>query len=132
LIDALPKKDDRVFSTAYSNMLRRFVTTRKRTAEIHKNPRLLAVDFTAFRTWAGTMLAYHTNGNVLTVKKLLGHKQIKNTMKYIGKINFQNQDYETTNATTVEDILRLWKEKRLDRVFSREDQQLRTPLFQEA
>ncbi len=110
MIDALPKKDDRVFPTSYSNMLHRFVTMRKRTAEIHQNPRLLAVDFTAFRTWAGTMIAYHSNGNVLLVQKLLGHKQIKNTMKYIGKINFQNQDFETTSASTVEDILRLGKE----------------------
>jgi len=110
MIEALPKKDDRVFPTCYSNMLRRYVTMRKRTADIHQNPRLLAVDFTAFRTWAGTMIAYHTNGNVLTVKKLLGHKQIKNTMKYIGRIEFQNQDFETTSAATVEDILRLGKE----------------------
>ncbi|MGD0071770.1 MAG: tyrosine-type recombinase/integrase [Candidatus Bathyarchaeia archaeon] len=107
MIEALPKKDDRVFPTSYANMLRRFVTMRKRTADIHQNPRLLAVDFTAFRTWAGTMIAYHTNGNVLTVKKLLGHKQVKNTMKYIGKIQFQSQDFETTSASTVEDILKL-------------------------
>jgi len=31
-------------------------------------------------------------------------------MKYIGRIEFQNQDFETTSATTVEDILRLGKE----------------------
>jgi hypothetical protein len=107
MIDALPKKDDRVFPTSYANMLRRFVTMRKRTADIHQNPRLLAVDFTAFRTWAGTMIAYHTNGNVLTVKKLLGHKQVKNTMKYIGRIEFQDKDFETTSVSTVEDVLKL-------------------------
>ncbi len=120
MIEALPKKDDRVFPTSYANMLRRFVTMRKRTADIHQNPRLLAVDFTAFRTWAGTMIAYHTNGNVLIVKKLLGHKQIKNTMKYIGKIQFQSQDFETTSASTVEDILKLgsqgWIEYSVDKI----------------
>jgi hypothetical protein len=110
MIEALPKKDDRVFSKSYANMLRRFTTMRKKTADIHQSPRLLAVDFTAFRTWAGTMIAYHTNGNVLTVKKLLGHKQVKNTMKYKGKIEFANQDFETTSAATVEDILRLGQE----------------------
>ncbi len=110
MIEALPKKDDRVFPIPYANMLRRFVTMRKRTADIHQNPRLLAVDFTAFRTWAGTMIAYHTNGNVLTVKKLLGHKQIKNTLKYIGRIEFKDRDFETTSATTIEDVLRLGKE----------------------
>jgi hypothetical protein len=83
---------------------------RKRTADIHQNPRLLAVDFTAFRTWEGTMIAYHSNGNVLKVKQLLGHKQIKNSMRYIGKIDFKDTEYETTSASTVEDILRLGKE----------------------
>lgn len=29
------------------------------------------------------MIAHYTNGNVLTVKKLLGHKRIENTMKHI-------------------------------------------------
>ena len=114
MIDALPRKTERVFPIPYSSMLRRFVTMRKRTADLHQNPRLLKVDFTAFRTWAGTMIAYHTNGNVLTVQKLLRHRQIKNTMRYIGKIQFKSDDFETTSATTVEDILRLgeegWKE----------------------
>ncbi len=110
MIDALPKKTDRVFSATYASMLRRFVNMRKRTAEVHQNPRLNAVDFTAFRTWAGTMIAYHTNGNVLIVQKLLGHKQIKNTMKYIGKIKFKNDDFETTSACTVEDVLKLGSE----------------------
>jgi integrase len=110
MIDALPRKAERVFPTPYANILRRFVTMRKRTAEIHQNPRLLKVDFTAFRTWAGTMIAYHTNGNVLTVQKLLRHRQIKNTMRYIGKIQFKSDDFETTSATTVEDILKLGKE----------------------
>ena len=45
--------------------------------------------------------------NVLTVKKLLGHKQVKNTMKYIGRIEFQSQDFETTSVSTVEDVLKL-------------------------
>jgi hypothetical protein len=30
------------------------------------------------------MIAHYTNGNVLTVKKLLGHKRVENSMKYIG------------------------------------------------
>ena len=110
MIEALPRKDDRVFPISYANILRRYVLMRKKTAEIHQNPRLLSVDFTAFRTWAATTIAYYTNGNVLTVKKLLGHRQVKNTMKYIGKIEFQSQDFETTSVPTVEDVLRLGSE----------------------
>jgi integrase len=108
MIEALPKTNEKIFPTTYPAILRRFVAVRKRTAEIHQNPRLIAVDFTAFRTWGATMIAYHTNGNVLKVKKMLGHKQIKNTMKYIGRdLEFKNDNYETTSATTLDDILKL-------------------------
>jgi hypothetical protein len=42
------------------------------------------------------------------VKKLLGHKQIRNTMKYIGMINFREDDeFVTATATTVEEIKKL-------------------------
>lgn len=49
------------------------------------------------------MIAHYTNGNVLTVKKLLGHKRIENTMKYIGMINFKTDDFEVSAASTVEE-----------------------------
>jgi hypothetical protein len=49
------------------------------------------------------MIAAYTNGNVLTVKKLLGHKRIENTTKYIGVINFKTDEYEVTTATDVEE-----------------------------
>ena len=49
------------------------------------------------------MQAHHTNDNVLTVEKLLGHKRIENTMKYIGMIHFKDDQYEVTTATTIEE-----------------------------
>ena len=74
-----------------------------------QNPRLLNVAFKSFRHWGGSMLAHHTNGNVLTVKKLLRNKNIQNTMKYIHTIEFKDEDYEETTATTVEEIRALGK-----------------------
>jgi hypothetical protein len=49
------------------------------------------------------MLAHYTNGNVLTVQKVLGHKRIENTMKYIGMINSKDDEFEVATATTVEE-----------------------------
>jgi hypothetical protein len=49
------------------------------------------------------MIAHYTNGNVLTVKKLLGHKRIENTMKYISMIHFKDDEFEATTASTVEE-----------------------------
>lgn len=53
------------------------------------------------------MIAQYTNGNVLTVQKLLGHKNIRNTMKYIGMINFRDDEFEVTTATTVEEAKKI-------------------------
>jgi integrase/transposase-like protein len=110
MINSLPNTNERVFTRRYNSLYNTFSKVRKRTAETQKNPRLLSIDFTAYRTWGGTMTAYYTNGNVLEVQKILGHRVIKNTLRYIGKIDFKNNDLETTSATTVEEILRLGKE----------------------
>lgn len=40
------------------------------------------------------MIAHYTNGNVLTVKKLLRHKRVENTMKNISMIHFDDKDFK--------------------------------------
>ena len=49
------------------------------------------------------MIAHYTNGNVITVKKLLRHRRVENTMKYISMIHFEDDEFEVTTATTVEE-----------------------------
>jgi len=49
------------------------------------------------------MIAHYSNGNVLLVKKLLGHKRVENSMKYIGMITFKDDEFEVATATTVEE-----------------------------
>jgi len=103
MLDALPKKSERIFPTTYNVMFSCYDRVRKRAAELQKNPRLLSIELRTFRHWGGTMIAHYTNGNVLTVKKLLGHKRIENTMKYIGLVHFKDDEFEVTTATTVEE-----------------------------
>jgi integrase len=107
MLSALPKTHEKVFPTSYESVANAFRMLKKRLAETQKNPRILAVELRGFRHWGGTQIAYYTNGNVLTVKKLLRHKAIKSTMKYIGKINFKTDQFETTAVTTKEEILAL-------------------------
>jgi integrase len=76
---------------------------RKRAARVQQNPWLLKISFRSFRHWGGSMIAHYTNGNVLTVKKLLRHKRVENTMKYISMIHFAEDEYEVTTATTVDE-----------------------------
>jgi len=49
------------------------------------------------------MIAHYTNGNVLTVKKLLRHKRVENSMKYISILQFKDDEFEVTTATTVDE-----------------------------
>jgi len=53
------------------------------------------------------MLAHYTNGNVLTIKKALRHRAIQSTMKYIGMLQFKDDDFEVATATTIEEIKQL-------------------------
>jgi len=55
------------------------------------------------------MLAHYTNGNVLTIKKALRHRAIQSTMKYIGMLQFKDDDFEVATATTIEEIKQLAK-----------------------
>jgi integrase len=59
-----------------------FYPQRKKAARKFANPRLLKISFTTFRHWKGTM-EYHRTKDILYIKKILGHKRIDNTLKYI-------------------------------------------------
>ena len=107
MLNSLPKTHERIFPTSYGSIFGSYTRLRKRTAELQKNPRLMSIEMRTFRHWGGTMIAHYTNGNVLTVKKLLGHKRIENSMKYIGMINFKDDEFEVTTATTVEDAKKI-------------------------
>jgi integrase len=102
LLNSLPKTSENVFPTSYHGLARCFHLLRKKVARNQNNPRILKISFVTFRHWAATM-CYHQTRNILLVKKLLGHKKIENTMKYTQLIQFKDDDFEVTNATTVEE-----------------------------
>lgn len=107
MINTLPRKSERVFATNYANISRSYYKLRRRVANDQMNPRLLKIELRTFRHWGATMIAYYTNGNVLTVKKLLGLKKLENVMKYIGLINFKDDQFEVASATTVDEAKNL-------------------------
>jgi integrase len=108
MLNELPKTSERVFPVAYRTLFSCYSKVRKRAASLQKNPRLLSIELRTFRHWGGTMLAYYTNGNVLTIKKLLGHKRIENTMKYISFTpGFRDDEFEIATATTDEEIKKI-------------------------
>jgi integrase len=80
-LDQFPKKSERVFPKILS-LDQRFFHQRKRIAHKLNNPRLMKISFRTFRHWKGTM-EYHRTRDILYVKRILGHKIIQNTLKYI-------------------------------------------------
>jgi integrase len=86
------KTSERIFNM--KSLARCLQTQRKRTSDKFINPRFLKISFRTFRHWKGTM-EYHRTKDILYVKKILGHKQIRNTLKYI--------DLEATQFKTVDD-----------------------------
>jgi integrase len=109
MLNNLPKDSKRVFPTSYDNIHTSLTYLRKKAARNLQNPKLLEISFKSFRHWGGSMLAHYTNGNVLTIKKMLRHKQVANTMKYIHTLQFKDEDFEETVATTPEEIRKLGK-----------------------
>jgi len=107
MLNALPKTSTRIFPTSYRSMYTCFSRMRKRAAQRLQNPRLRAISFKTFRHWGGSMIAHYTNGNVLKVKKLLGHKRIESTMKYIHMMPFKDDEFDVAAATTIEEAKKL-------------------------
>jgi integrase len=107
MLNSLPKTSTRIFPTTYDSMYMIFWQLRKRLAHRLQNPRFLYISFKSFRHWGGSMIAHYTNGNVLTVKKMLRHKSILNSMKYIHMLNLKDDEFDVATATTVEEIKQL-------------------------
>jgi integrase len=107
MLNSLPKTSERIFPTSYGVMSNNYIRMRKRCAEVHKNPRLHSIELRSFRHLGGSMIAHYTNGNVLTVKKLLRHKRVENTMKYISMIHVDDKDFEVATASTLEEVKQL-------------------------
>ncbi len=109
MLNMLPKKDKRVFPVHYPSLLTSFVRMRKRVANKLQRPDIAEICFKSFRHWGGTTIAEGTNGNVLIVKRMLRHKCITSTMKYVHAIKFEAKEFEETTATTVDEIRNLGK-----------------------
>ena len=86
MLESLPKKyGEYVFATPNMKLrhhANHFSMQRKRLAQKLKNPRLLRIHFHTFRHWKATM-EYARTRDIIHVMRLLGHKNIKNTLTYV-------------------------------------------------
>lgn len=93
MLNLMPKKSEKIFGTYELRGYRSsFVRQRKRTATKLQNSRINQITFHTFRHWKATM-EYHRTKDILYVMRILGHKNIKNTLIYTQLVTFQNEDY---------------------------------------
>lgn len=92
MLNTLPKDEDPIFIGSLNIFRRTFRKYRKRMAQKLKNPRLTKITFHTFRHWKATMEYYRTK-DILYVKELLGHRDIKTTLMYTQLVSFQSDRY---------------------------------------
>jgi integrase len=90
-----------------TNLERTFRKQRKRTAFKLQNPKLLQIHFHILRHWKAT-IEYAKTKDLLYVQKLLGHRNIKTTLRYTQLLALpQNEEYICKAAKSVEDATAL-------------------------
>jgi integrase len=109
MLNGLQRKDEKIFShyKTLKNLTRTYERYRRRTAYNLGNPRLLRITFHTLRHWKATM-TYHQTRDILHTMKILGHKNIKNTLLYTQLIAEENNDeYICKTAKTLDQASQL-------------------------
>ncbi len=106
MLNSLPKDKQEPFACSHVHFSRTFRNQRKRIANKLGNPRILKIHFHTLRHWKATT-EYAKTKDILHVMKILGHKNIQNTLLYTQLITFKNDDFHSATAKTVEDAQKL-------------------------
>jgi integrase len=107
MLSRLPKDSSKVFgANSWRTMFNNFNSQRKRSAKKLGNPKLLRIHFHTLRHFKATM-EYHRTKDILYVMKLLGHKNIANTLIYTQLVEFEDDKYCSAIAHKVEEAQKL-------------------------
>ena len=107
MLNQLPKNTEHVFKNGlYKHFSEGFRRHRKKLAQKLGNPDINRIQFKTMRHFKGTM-EYHRTKDILHVKRVLGHKNIKNTLVYTHLIDFKADEYTTKIAKDAEEACNL-------------------------
>ena len=106
MLNSLPQDQEQPYKCSERHFARAFRIQRKRIAFNLKNDRLKKIHFHTLRHWKATT-EYAKTKDILHVMKLLGHKNIQNTLLYTQLITFKNDEFHSATAKTVEDAQKL-------------------------
>lgn len=107
MLIALPKENQLMFKDCNTcTWEHNFHQTRRKLAAKLQNPRLERITFHTLRHWKATM-EYAKTKDILHVMRLLGHKNIQNTLIYTQLANFESEEFHSAVAKNVEEARNL-------------------------
>jgi integrase len=106
MLNSLPQEKTKPFACSPRHFTRTFRIQRNKIATKLKNDRIRKIHFHTLRHWKATM-EYAKTKDILHVMKILGHKNIQNTLLYTQLISFENDDFHSATAKTVQDAQKL-------------------------
>jgi integrase len=107
MISSLPRDNAKIFPYKCKDIARKNLQrARKRIAKNLGNPRINQIHFHTLRHWKASQELRRTN-NIYYVMKMLGHKSLSNTQRYIHLLEDLSDDYICEVATTPNEIIKL-------------------------
>jgi integrase len=98
--------NDRLFPVKSSSISESYRIVRNRLANKLNDPTFKTIRLYDFRHFKATM-EYHRTRDLLHVKNMLGHKDLRTTLRYTQLISFPNDEYVSAVASTVEECRKL-------------------------
>jgi integrase len=109
MLYTLPKSSAYVFRERYAslnNLRRTFQRHRNKLAESLVNPRIREICFKTLRHWKASM-EYHRTKDILYVQRLLGHRNIQNTLIYTHLVSFEVDEWVCKVASNLDEAVEL-------------------------
>ncbi len=94
--------NDRLFPIKSSSLSESYRIVRNRLSEKLGDPSIKTIRLYDFRHFKASM-EYHKTKDLLYVKAVLGHKDLRTTLKYIQLVGFPNEEYHVSVARTVQE-----------------------------
>ena len=97
---------DRIFPTESENISESYRKLRNRLAEKLQDPTIKQIRLYDFRHFKAST-EYHKTKDLLYVKQLLGHKDLRTTLRYTQLLDLSNDEWTCRIATTKEESVLL-------------------------
>ena len=106
MLNSMPKDQPEVFRGSLRHFARGFRRQRRKIGHKLKNERINEITFHTFRHWKAT-IEYAKTKDILHVMKMLGHRNIQNTLLYTQLLNFESDEYYSATAQNVQEAKKL-------------------------